>query len=135
MPLERLIETLVKELKLGAVPQKDKKGFYHLKINPLITVFFHEIPDGVYMRSTVCPTLKKNNLEDLYIYLMKANLLGQGTGGAAIGIDPEENFFVLSQTINQEPTYLLFKETVEDFVNYVDYWREGIESFEKETII
>ena len=57
---------------------------------------------------------------------MKANLLGQGTGGAAIGIDPSEKFFTLSEVLEFEVNYKTFHEKLEDFLNYIDYWKEEV---------
>ena len=64
---------------------------------------------------------------------MKANFLGQGTGGARIGVDPDDKFLTLSHGFPYEMNYQLFKESIEDFVNYVVYWREEIAKFEQET--
>ena len=60
---------------------------------------------------------------------MKANLLGQGTGGAAIGIDSSEKFFILTHTFPFEINYKTFHESLEDFLNYIDFWKEEITSF------
>ncbi len=67
-----------------------------------------------------CPTLKK---EDLFIYLMKANFLGQGTGGSAIGLDQDENFLTLSLVLPYDMNYIMFRDALEDFANYIDYWK------------
>jgi len=57
---------------------------------------------------------------------MKANFLGQGTGGAVIGLDAEEKFLTLSLALPYDMNYRSFKGAVEDFANYVDYWREDL---------
>jgi len=64
--------------------------------------------------------------------LMHANFLGQGTGGARIGIDAEEKVLTLSVGFPYEMNYPPFKECVEDFVNYVVYWRDDVAKFERE---
>jgi hypothetical protein len=126
MELERLIEMLSAELKLPALPQKDKNGCYQLKINPSITVSAKELDPGVFIHAQILPVPKEGNKEALFIHLMKANLLGQGTGGAAIGIDSSEKFFTLSQSLSFEVNYKTFHETLEDFLNYIDYWKEEV---------
>ncbi len=126
MELEKLIEMLVANLKLPALPQKDKNGYYQLKINPAITVSVKELDPGIFIHSQILPVPKEENKEALFIHLMKANLLGQGTGGAAIGIDSSEKFFTLSQTLAFEVDYKTFHETLEDFLNYIDYWKEEV---------
>lgn len=79
-----------------------------------------------------CPTLKR---EDLFIYLMRANLLGQGTGGSRIGLDANEKVLTLSLGLPYEMNYKIFKERFEDFVNFILYWREEIAKFENQPIL
>ncbi len=126
MKLEKLIKMLAAELKLPELPQKDKNGCYQLKINPSLTVSAKELDPGIFVHSQIIPVPKEGNKEALFIHLMKANLLGQGTGGAAIGIDSSEEFFTLSQTLTFEVTYKAFHEALEDFLNYIDYWKEEV---------
>ena len=54
---------------------------------------------------------------------MKANFLGQGTGGAVIGMDPEENLLTLSLLLPYDMNYKMFREALEDFANFLDYWK------------
>ncbi len=95
-----------------------------------IDLFLKEMEKGYYFHAKIiaCPQIKK---EDLFLYLMKANLLGRGTGGSSIGLDPQENL-TLSHSLAYELTYTEFKERIEDFVNYLLYWREEVEKFERQ---
>lgn len=129
MRLELLIEALAKELKLEAVPQKDKHSFFQVKINLEQTVAIKELEEGAYMTAKILPIPKEGGKEALYIYLMKANLLGQGTGGGALGIDQTEKYFTLSLTLPYELDYKTFHDTLEDFLNYIDYWKEEIPNY------
>ena len=130
MQLERLIENLSSELKLGAIPQKDKNGFYQLKVGDSAQVMAKELDPGVFLGAKILPLPKEGNKEALFIYLMKANLLGQGTGGGAIGIDPSEKFLTLSLTLPFEVNYKTFHESLEDFLNYIDFWKEEVVRFQ-----
>ena len=126
MELERLIEGLAEELKLDAVPQKDKNGVFQLKMGGLAQVSLSELEPGVFFSARIIELPKEKNKESLFIYLMKANLMGQGTGGSAIGIDASEKYLTLSHTLPFEVNYKTFRETLEDFLNYIDYWKEEI---------
>ena len=126
MEPEKLIEMLSQELKLPAIPQKDKNGLYQLNISPSITVSAKQLDPGVFFHAKILRLPKEGNKEALFIHLMKANLLGQGTGGAAIGIDPSEKFFTLSEVLEFEVNYKTFHEKLEDFLNYIDYWKEEV---------
>ncbi len=124
MQAEKLIETVARELKLEAIPQKNKEGFYELQVSSLVLI--KELDPGLFLSAKILPVPKAKNKEALFIHLMKANLLGQGTGGGAIGIDEKEKFFTLSLTLPFEVDYKTFHESLEDFLNYVDYWKEEV---------
>lgn len=127
--VDQLLETLVSELDLGAVPQKDKNGEYQLKIHENAQVSITELEPGIFFTTKIMPIPDSSNKEALFIYLMKANLLGQGTGGGAIGIDPSEKFLTLTLSLPEETNYTRFKEGLEDLLNYLDYWREEVVRF------
>jgi hypothetical protein len=123
--LELLLKTLSDELELGEVPQKGEGNVYPLSLNPQITVSIQELDPGLsfWARIGPCPATKR---EDLFILLMKANFLGQGTGGSVIGLDENENFLTLSSVLPYDMNYKMFKDALEDFTNYLDYWREEL---------
>ena len=123
MDIERLIEILAKELKIE-IPKKDKNGCFQLKIQALTPISIKELNPGIFFSAKIMELPKEGNKETLYIYLMKANLLGQGTGGGAIGIDASEKYLTLSQSLPFEVNYEVFHDTLEDFLNYIDYWKE-----------
>ncbi len=123
------IEKLCKSLKIE-VPIKDKDKSYSIKINEELEIKIWDLDPGFYFHSHIieCPQEKK---EDLFIYLMRANLLGQGTAKSRIGLDKEEKILTLSHHIAYEIKYTEFKEKLEDFVNYILYWRKEIEKHKK----
>lgn len=124
-----MLETLCKELSISPVPERNKESVYTLFFNAQIAVKMNDLNPGISMSANImdCPKLKR---EDLFIYLMRANLLGQGTGGCRIGLDTNEKVLTLSLGLPYEMNYSVFKEKLEDFVNYVIYWREEVAKFE-----
>lgn len=124
--LEELVKQLIQELELDSTPVKnEREKTVHVPLNKELTLSIKDLDPGFFFSSILgpCPTEKR---EDLYILLMKANYLGLGTGGSAIGLDGEEKFLTLSLALPYEMNFKLFKETVEDFANYVDYWKEEL---------
>ncbi len=118
---------------LGIKPVKGSgnyEEYYLLKISDKEEVWIKDSKPGVLMRSILTPTFSKATMEDFYMYLMKANFLGQGTAGAVISIDPNEKFLTLSLSIPYEVNYRQVRDRFEDFLNYVDYWRTEIKTFE-----
>ncbi len=129
--LENHLKTLVEELELGEMPKKEAGNIYPLQINPELSLVIHELDPGVAFWGKIGPSpiVKR---EELFILLMKANFLGQGTGGGAIGLEENENFLTLSLVLPYDMNYKMFKDALEDFTNYLDYWREELIRF-KET--
>jgi len=122
--VEELLEVLAARLHLP-VPFRKEDTAYHVAITgqhtitafPLATSFL------LWARISACPVQRR---EECLTLVMRANFLGQGTGGAVIGLDAEEKYLTLSLTIPYEVEFKTFNELLDDFVNYVDYWREQV---------
>jgi hypothetical protein len=123
--LEQLIHTLADELEFEETPKKEEGNIYHVSLNPQLSVRMQQLDLGIsfWARIDACPTVKR---EDLFILLMKANFLGQGTGGSTIALDESENFLTLSSIFPYDMNYKMFKDALEDFANYLDYWKEEL---------
>ena len=129
MSLKQHLEKLCGEIGIECPKIESEKGAL-LTINPEFSLTVHALSPGFSLQSKIAPP-PKTKREDLFIYLMRANFLGQGTGGARIGMDADENFLTLSLGFSYDMDYQTFKESVEDFVNYVAYWREETTKFEE----
>lgn len=127
--LRRFLEQLCKELAID-FPKPDEQKKYPLRLGKEI-IALKDLDPGVALHGQIGPCPLKRR-EELFIYLMQANLLGQGTGGARIGIDQNEKVLTLSLGLPYEMNYQIFRETVEDFVNYLIYWRGEVSKFENE---
>ncbi len=132
--LREYIQQICSELAITPVPKLSEQKVFPLKVSNEVQVSLRDLDPGVSMQSRICPCPEKKK-EDLFIYLMRANLLGQGTGGARIGLETDEKFLTLSLGLPYEMNYRTFRENLEDFVNYLIYWREEVAKFEKETIL
>jgi hypothetical protein len=128
--LEELLQKLIDEMELPEAPTKDDQGTYLLKLSPDMQVSLKELDPGTFFYAPLIP-LQLPKREELMIYLMKANFLGQGTGGSTIGLDENEKFLTLSLVLPYDMNYKIFKDSLEDFTNYVDYWREELIRFKK----
>lgn len=132
--LEKLLESLCKELSISPVPARSKDKFYTLVFSSSVVVKMNDLEPGIGMMANIaeCPKTKR---EDIFIHLMRANLLGQGTGGCRIGLDANEKVLTLSLGLPYEMNYSTFRDKFEDFVNYVIYWREEIDKWENQTSV
>ncbi|MGB7977981.1 MAG: type III secretion system chaperone [Chlamydiales bacterium] len=127
--LREHLEKLCKELALKT-PKLNEQNVFPLRLG-VESLAIRDLDPGVALHANICETPKQKK-EELFIYLMRANLLGQGTGGCRIGLNAGENFLTLSWGLPYELSYQSFRETIEDFVNYTIYWREEIVKFENE---
>lgn len=127
--LQKLVEQLFQELGLG-IPLLDEQKLFHLKISGF-DIALQEMEPYFYISSNIgaLPPQKK---EEFLMRVMKANFLGQGTGGGVIGLTENESFLTLSLSLPYEVNYITFKESVEDFTNYLDYWKKEIIKHEAE---
>ena len=107
---------------------------FKLDISDDIQIEITKIDWEIYFYSPIikCPESKK---EEIYTYVMKANLLGEGTGKTIIGMDKDEKFLTLSYLMDYEDNYARFKEKIEDFINYLIYWTEEIDKLENQESI
>jgi hypothetical protein len=129
--LKKLIEDFCKEFNIPNPPD-NKDRIYPLQITDTIEIFIHDKKKDILITSSLIE-LPKNNLEELFILLMKANFVGQGTGKSSIGLDLQEKVLTLVCILPYESTYRDFKESLEDYINYIVYWKKEIADFIKKT--
>ena len=128
--LGQYLTQLGQELQLPTPSSLDKDGYYPFALSPDVSLQFQELKPGLSFRASLAPVPSKAR-EFLFLYLLKANFLGQGTGGRVLGIDAAEQFFVLSHHVTSELSYSEFKGLTEEFVNYLCYWQTEVKRLQK----
>ena len=126
--LEHLITEICEKLSLPLNLEKDKEGYYTFTLNPEISLSLKELQPGFFIRAKLGPAPEGSH-EELYIHLMKANYLGQGTAGAFIGMDEKAENFTLTKACRHETTYKEFKDLLEVYINYYEYWKVKIAKY------
>ncbi len=127
--LRDYLEKLCKELAID-VPKLNEHQIFPFRLGKE-SIAIKDLDPGLSLQAQICEVPEKKK-EELFTYVMRANLLGQGTGGSRIGLHSNEKSLTLSLGLPYELNYQMFRETIEDFVNYVIYWREEIAKFENE---
>jgi len=132
--LLEFLDQICAELDISPVPKMDEKKVIHFQIG-LEAIEIRDLEPGVALFGTICPCPEKRR-EELFLKLSKANYLGQETGPSRIGMSLDEKDLTLSLGIPYEMTYRVFRENLEDFVNFILHWRKEVETFEKlETLL
>lgn len=129
MKLDKLICELYDSLDLGT-PPSEKAGVYELLFPSQITLTITPLNPGIFIW-TPLGLLQQKKREELFMLLAKANFLGQGTGKSCITLDPDEKFLTLSLRFPYEMDYKQFKEHLEEFVNYAEFWKTEIARLSK----
>ncbi len=132
--LKKFLQELYEKFEIQATPNKGKAGVYELTLNAQHVIQVEPLTPGFSLSSSIT-ALPHLSREALFIYLMKANFLGQGTGGSVIGIDHTEKFLILSLTIPYELNYRMFEEKLENYINFLEYWRTEIEYYNNNSIL
>lgn len=125
--LSTLLQQLSQELEIP-MPAPDTKGQYKIVFSDL-EVSLYPLEPGIGMYSPVarCPP---DGQEALFQQMMLANLFGQGTAGAVLGLTPDAKTLTLSQEIEYNIEYKDFRDILEDFLNAADFWHSEVERSE-----
>jgi len=129
--LHNLLTQLCTELEIKPVPTMNDQKFIPLSMGGLVDIEIRDLDPGLSLFANICTTPMKRR-EELFLELMKANYLGQATGVSRIGMSQDEKFLTLSLGMPYEMSYRTFRESFEDFTNFLLYWREEIEKFTKQ---
>lgn len=120
--LENLMQEFSRELGVGNNLASGTPGVYKLPLEDEVSITISALPPGFILSCPFAPC-PKNNREFFFSQALLADLFGQGTHGAVIGISEEGNNLTLSKVIDYNINYKEFRDTIEDFINIVDYWR------------
>jgi Tir chaperone protein (CesT) family len=122
MAIEQLVERLAKELELEKIPSSGA-GVFTLPLEEDLRVIISTSSQGLVLDCTLYPCPKERQ-EIFFTKVLLANLMGQGTKGAIIGLDEEAEKLTLHLETDYQVEYKEFRDIIEDFLNVVDFWRE-----------
>ena len=125
--VEQYLEKLQSEVGIEKFfEKKDRKAFFLPFGQRNILIF---VAENSFFFSANIGTLPKDEeaIEPFCIHLLFANYLGQGTANNCLGLSPDKQTITLTMDIRGDIDYMMFKEAMEEYVNYFDYWIEEIE--------
>lgn len=129
--LKDFVAQLCVELDIDPVPKMNELKFIPFRFSDTLEFEIRDLDPGISLYAKIAPCPSKR-LEELFLRLMKANYLGQETAQNRIGLSSDEKFLTLSFGMPYELSYRTFRETIEDFVNFILYWREELDKFIKQ---
>jgi|GEM_PF-1329300 len=120
--VESYLEKLRIELNLDPLFYQLENNQFLLAIPDTPPLVLISLTPGLNLWTQLGPMPTKGR-EDMLIYLMKANFLEQGTARGTLGINPEKSEVTFSMTLPFDLSFLDFKESLEEFLNFSEYWR------------
>lgn len=125
--LEKLVAELYREFKMGEIPAEDEKKRRTVMLGGF-AISIRETDPGLFFSASIAPlpTVKK---EEFLTLVMKANFLGQGSGGATIGLEEDESSLTLSCAFLYDMNYHAFKDALEKFTNFLQFWKTEVARF------
>lgn len=124
MNLTALMQELIKDWELNDPVPQEMPGVYTIPLDEGLNVTIAtSVNGGIYLSSFITP-IAKGNEEEVYSKALLANLFGQGTKGAVLGLNENGTLLTLSRLIEYDIDFKEFRDIVEDFINAVDFWRE-----------
>lgn len=120
--LDNHLTALYKELGMNISPEKGKDKSYPIELSASAKMFVTELFPGMRFSASLGPLPEEEQEEHLIKY-MRANFIGQGTGESRLGLDAAGKHVTLTMYNPDDVSYSRFKESVEEFANFVDYWK------------
>lgn len=125
MTLEELMQELGSRLGLGEV-QLDEDGGAQIVVDDDLDIDIARAEEGSgFSLSAVVGPLHANDREAELAELLAANLLGRGTGGAALSLDDALDEIVLSRIVAQDDLpFEVFEQELTTFIEVLRIWRD-----------
>ncbi len=120
--IDYLMQQLCKELAIDPPLKPQMPGAYLLPLDT-IDITIKAMPlEGVVLSTDLGP-FSQDRREDFFQDLLRANLFGDATHGAVLGLSQNGSTITLSHTAEYRLDYTEFRSIVEDFINTADFWR------------
>ncbi len=129
-----LLEELFEEMEAFPKVDWEKENKCRFFLFPDLEIFLEKLPKEIKISASIAP-FPSEKKEEILSKLMEANLLGKGTAGGLISLDEKEAFFILSLELPETIGYPFFRDSLEDFTNYLFYWRDWIDTYLKPSIL
>lgn len=121
--LDEYMKQLGHEMGLDEELEAQLSGSYILPLDEETRISISHYEQGFSFTATVAelPSFKRG---ELLMEMSYANLFGQGTKQAILGLDSQGKNITLSRHLDHEISYSEFNDILEDFINLIDFWKE-----------
>lgn len=128
--LNSLMSELAKEWELEKPIPEEIPGTYKIPLDEGVFVTVTSSSgeghkSGIAISSSIA-TVPKEGEENILSKALLANLFGQGTKQAVLGLNDNGDILTLSRFIDYDVNFQEFNNIMEDFINTIDFWREEV---------
>jgi hypothetical protein len=120
--LKELMSQLAAELEVEEQSLARADGVYALPLDEGLTIKIREDAAGQCLLESSFVPSPQTKKEAFFSQLLLANLFGQGTRRAVLGLSLDGKQLVLSNELPPTVQYKEFRETLEDFMNTMEFW-------------
>lgn len=122
--LERFMSQLAEDLDLGDTAlSTGTPDLYSMTMDQDLKITIQKAVDGCIIMKCLIAPFPTAQQESFATEAMRANLFGLGTHQAILGITADKESLTLTRIIDYPIEYKDFKESLEDFINVMDFWR------------
>lgn len=125
--IENYMQQLQKDLELPKEFDSQMQGVYTMPLEEDLSIVITSLPFGFSFTCKVAPCPKEKE-DAFYARMLLANLFGQGTKGAILGLDEDGKMLTVVKTVEYNVDYKDFRDMLEDFINVVDFWRDEVKT-------
>ena len=130
--LHDFVEQFQKEMELKQPLGSKETGLYSFMLGETEIQIVNEAPKGFRLFATL-GSLPSENQEEMMTHMLRANLFGQATFKAFLGLNEKGTSATLQRICEQTKNYPEFKLSIEEFINAVDFWTKEIKNFPSHT--
>ncbi len=120
--IQEYTKQILEQLGMNEGGYPDDHKIYHIDFGNNLIVRYNDLDPGVYFNSDLV-VLESKNREAFLMSLMHLNLFGRGAQGAVFGYDEGIKQLTLSLAVPYRLKFKEFKNILEDFVNYIEFWK------------
>ncbi len=121
--LNEFMTELAKDLEMGQFPQ-NPPGTYNLVFGNDFSVQVMQPLGGGISITALISGVPKDQQDVFFTQALLANLFGQGTKNAVLGVNSDVTQLTLSKVLDYNIDYKEFKNEFEDFINVCDFWHD-----------
>ena len=130
--IEKYVRQLWVELEIDEDFPEPDHGSFAIPVDEDEIVVVKEINEKEFSVFAIVTGMPEGNAETFFSSAMRANLFGEATGDAVLGLDPEGEHLILSQHLRGIEDYDDFVFHMEDFTNWLEHWRGEVTTIEKQ---